>query len=148
MIVIEIGMCIIGVILMVELIAVIYLNKMADEMNKVIKRETDRASMEIQIRALAMHYSKKNQWNKAKEELDECMEELYGAGNPFGYEDIVYMTDNTWSEIADVIIMLAQLAMQHGKEDEVRQQMEYKVDRQLKRVEEEKQNACQGNEKE
>ena len=61
-------------------------------------------------------------------------EELYGAGNPFGYEDIVYMTDNTWSEIADVIIMLAQLVMQHGKEDVVRQQMEYKLERQLKRI--------------
>lgn len=135
---IEIGMCIICVIFGAELIAARYLNKMADEMNKVMERETHRASTEIQIRALAMHYSKKNQWNKAKEELDECLEELYGAGNPFGYEDIVYMTDNTWSEIADVIIMLAQLAMQHGKEDEVRQQMEYKVDRQLKRIEEER----------
>lgn len=145
---IEIGICIICFIFGAELIAARYLNKMADEMNKVMERETHRASTEIQIRALAMHYSKKNQWNKAKEELDECLEELYGAGNPFGYEEIVYMTDNTWSEIADVIIMLAQLAMQHGKEDEVWQQMEYKVDRQLKRVEEEKQNACQGNEKE
>ena len=138
---IEIGICIICVIFGAELIAARYLNKMADEMNKVMERETHRASTEIQIRALAMHYSKKNQWNKAKEELDECLEELYGAGNPFGYEDIVYMTDNTWSEIADVIIMLAQLAMQHGKEDEVRKQMEYKVDRQIKRVEKEKQNA-------
>lgn len=135
---IEIGICIICVIFGAELIAARYLNKMADEMNKVMERETHRASTEIQIRSLAMHYSKKNQWNKAKEELDECLEELYGAGNPFGYEDIVYMTDNTWSEIADVIIMLAQLAMQHGKEDEVRQQMEYKVDRQLKRIEEER----------
>ncbi len=48
------------------------------------------------------------------------------------------MTDNTWSEIADVIIMLAQLAMQHGKEDVVRQQIEYKLERQLKRIEEER----------
>lgn len=134
---IEIGICIICVIFGAELIAARYLNKMADEMNKVMERETHRASTEIQIRALAMHYSKKNQWNKAKEELDECLEELYDAGNPFGYEDIVYMTDNTWSEIADVIIMLAQLAMQHGKEDVVRQQIEYKLERQLKRVEDE-----------
>lgn len=135
---IEIGMCIIGVILIVELIAARYLNKMADEMNDVMEREIYRASIEIRIWTLAAHYSKKNQWNKAKEELDECLEELYGAGNPFGYEDIVYMTDNTWSEIADVIIMLAQLAMQHGKEDVVRQQIEYKLERQLKRIEEER----------
>lgn len=135
---IEIGMCIIGVILIVELIAARYLNKMADEMNNVMEREIYRASIEIRIWMLAAHYSKKSQWNKAKEELDECLEELYGAGNPFGYEDIVYMTDNTWSEIADVIIMLAQLAIQHGKEDVVRQQIEYKLERQLKRIEEER----------
>lgn len=135
---IEIGICIICVIFGAELIAARYLNKMADEMNKVMERETYRASIEIRIRMLAAHYSKKNQWNKAKEELDECMEELYGAGNPFGYEDIVYMTDNTWSEIADVIIMLVQLTMQHGKEDVVRKQIEYKLERQLKRIEEER----------
>ncbi len=134
---IEIGACIIGVIMMAELIVAIHLIKMSDETNKVVRKERERLLTEIRIRMLAAHYSKKNQWNKAKEELDECLEELYGAGNPFGYEDIVYMTDNTWSEIADVIIMLAQLAMQHGKEDVVRQQMGYKLERQLKRIEEE-----------
>ena len=134
---IEIGACIIGVIMMAELIAAIHLIKMSDETNKVVRKERERLLTEIRIRMLAAHYSKKNQWNKAKEELDECLEELYDAGNPFGYEDIVYMTDNTWSEIADVIIMLAQLAMQHGKEDVVRQQMKYKLERQLKRIEEE-----------
>lgn len=36
-----------------------------------------------------------------------------------------------------MIIMVAQLAMQHGKEEEVREQMEFKVNRQLKRIEEE-----------
>ena len=135
---IEIGACIIGVIMMAELIAAIHLIKMSDETNKVVRKERERLLTEIRIRMLAVHYSKKNQWNKAKEELDECLEELYDAGNPFGYEDIVYMTDNTWSEIADVIIMLAQLAMQHGKEDVVRQQIEYKLERQLKRIEEER----------
>ena len=135
---IEIGICIIGVIMMAELIAAIHLIKMSDETNKVVRKERERLLTEIRIRMLAAHYSKKNQWNKAKEELDECLEELYDAGNPFGYEDIVYMTDNTWSEIADVFIMLAQLAIQHGKEDVVRQQIEYKLERQLKRIEEEK----------
>lgn len=134
---IEIGACIIGVIMMAELIVAIHLIKMSDETNKVVRKERERLLTEIRIRMLAAHYSKKNQWNKAKEELDECLEELYGAGNPFDYEDIVYMADNTWSEIADVIIMLAQLAMQHGKEDVVRQQIEYKLERQLKRIEEE-----------
>ena len=47
---------------------------------------------------------------------------------------MVYLTDNTWSECADVIIMIAQLAIQHGKEDEIKSQMEYKLNRQLNRI--------------
>lgn len=35
---------------------------------------------------------------------------------------------------ADVTIMNIQLAMQHGKKDKVRKQMEYKVNRQLGRI--------------
>ncbi|MBS5196999.1 MAG: hypothetical protein KHY93_07570 [Clostridiales bacterium] len=35
-----------------------------------------------------------------------------------------------------MIIMCAQLVMQHEKEDAVREQMEYKLDRQLKRINE------------
>lgn len=96
--------------------------------------EEKKAELEEKIRILAGHYSKKNQWLKTWEEIEELMDELRVAGNPFGYEDMVYLTENTWSEIADVIIMCAQLAMQHGKEAVVRQQMEYKVNRQLERI--------------
>lgn len=88
------------------------------------------------IHTIANHYSKKNQYEKAQEEVEELLSELRAASNPFGFEDCVYFSDNTWSEIADVIIMCAQLAMQHGKEDAVREQMEYKLDRQLKRINE------------
>ena len=97
-------------------------------------------SIEEKIHILANHYSKKSQWEKTQEEVEELLAELRAASNPFGFEDCVYFADNTWSEIADVIIMCAQLAMQHGKEDTVREQMEYKVNRQLKRIEEEKRN--------
>ena len=92
------------------------------------------------IHTIANHYSKKSQYEKTREEAEELLAELRAASNPFGFEDCVYFSDNTWSEIADVIIMCAQLAMQHGKEDAVREQMEYKVNRQLKRIEEEKRN--------
>ena len=95
-------------------------------------------SIEEKIHTIANHYSKKSQYEKTQEEIEELLAELRGASNPFGFEDCVYFADNTWSEIADVIIMCAQLAMQHGKEDAVREQMEYKVSRQLKRIEEEK----------
>lgn len=95
-------------------------------------------SIEEKIHTLANHYSKKSQYEKTQEEIEELLAELRGASNPFGFEDCVYFADNTWSEIADVIIMCAQLAIQHRKEDTVREQMEYKVNRQLKRIEEEK----------
>lgn len=76
-------------------------------------------------------------WEKAQEEVEELLTELRAVSNPFGFEDCVYFADNTWSEIADVIIMCAQLVMQHGKEDAVREQMEYKLERQLERMEDE-----------
>lgn len=97
-------------------------------------------TIEEKIHTIANHYSKKSQYEKTQEEIEELLAELRGASNPFGFEDCVYFANNTWSEIADVIIMCAQLVMQHGKEDTVREQMEYKVNRQLKRIEEEKRN--------
>lgn len=106
-------------------------------MIEIIDREL---SLEEKIHTIANHYSKKSQWEKTQEEVEELLAELRATSNPFGFEDCVYFADNTWSEIADVIIMCAQLVMQHGKEDTVREQMEYKVNRQLKRIEEEKRN--------
>lgn len=100
-------------------------------MIEIINREP---TIEEKIHTLANHYSKKSQWEKAQEEVEELLTELRAVSNPFGFEDCVYFADNTWSEIADVIIMCAQLVMQHGKEDAVREQMEYKLDRQLKRI--------------
>lgn len=95
------------------------------------------AAMEQKIRKISEHYSKKSQWKKTIEEVEELLDELEGAGNPFGYPEMVNLTGNTWSECADVIIMIAQLAMQHGKEKEVLEQIEFKVNRQLQRIEEE-----------
>lgn len=90
--------------------------------------------MRKKIEYLAAHYSKKEQYEKAIEEVAELEDELYRGSNPLGDRDMVYLTDNTWSECADVIIMIAQLAIQHGKEDEIKSQMEYKLDRQLNRI--------------
>ena len=102
-------------------------------MIEIIDREL---SLEEKIHTIANHYSKKSQWEKTQEEVEELLAELMATSNPFGFEDCVYFADNTWSEIADVIIMCAQLVMQHEKEDAVREQMEYKLDRQLKRINE------------
>ncbi len=89
------------------------------------------------IHTLAAHYSKKSQWEKAIEELKELLVELEAAANPFGYEDLVYLPENTWSEEADVMIMCLQTAIQHGKLDTLIEQIKYKLDRQLKRIREE-----------
>lgn len=83
------------------------------------------------INTIATHYSRESQLEKAKEELNELIDELENAININGY---VSLSENTWSEVADVMIMCIQLAMQHGKEDIVREQMEYKVNRQLDRI--------------
>lgn len=83
------------------------------------------------IRQISEHYDKYTQTRKAREECQELMDELYNA---VYINDKITLPDNTWSEIADVMIMCIQLTMQHGKEDIVREQMEYKVNRQLDRM--------------
>lgn len=86
------------------------------------------------IRMIAEYYSKDSQSKKLLEEMVELAVEIN-----FGlFENDGNLPDNTWSEVADVIIMCAQIAMQHDKEDKVREQMEYKVNRQLRRIEAEK----------
>lgn len=87
------------------------------------------------INTIATHYSMESQLEKAKEELNELMDELENAININGY---ISLSGNTWSEVADVMIMCIQLAMQHGKEDIVLEQMEYKVNRQLERMRKER----------
>lgn len=86
------------------------------------------------IRMIAEYYSKDSQSKKLLEEMVELAVEIN-----FGlFENGGNLPDNTWSEVADVIIMCAQITMQHGKEDKVREWINYKVDRQLRRMENEK----------
>lgn len=83
------------------------------------------------IRQISEHYSKCEQIWKAQEECQELLDELYNAVH---INNQITLPDNAWSEVADVMIMCIQLAMQHGKEDTVKEQMEYKVNRQLERI--------------
>lgn len=86
------------------------------------------------IRQISEHYSLEQQIEKAKEELQELLAELEAAEI---INEKLVLPDNAWSEAADVMIMTIQLAMQHRKEDKVRKQIEYKVNRQLRRISEE-----------
>lgn len=87
------------------------------------------------IRSISEYYSPAHQAGKAQEELSELYNELEMTATINGRPII---PENTWSEVADVMIMCIQLAMQHKKEKNVLDQMEYKVNRQLKRIEAEK----------
>lgn len=103
------------------------------------------------IRQIANHYSKKNQRLKTVEEINELQAELkttikklenlkteiISGTNPFGLDDVICFPGNTWAEIADVFIMLIQLIMQHNMGKVVLENVEYKVDRQLRRMERE-----------
>lgn len=96
--------------------------------------ETEPTLME-KIRSISEYYSPEHQLKKAKEELRELLAELEAAQIINGR---IVLPGNTWSEDADAMIMCIQLAMQHGKEDKVLEWMNYKVDRQLRRIKEEK----------
>lgn len=100
--------------------------------------ETESTLVE-KIRKISEHYSTEHQLEKAKEELRELLAELEAAQIINGE---LILPGNTWSEVGDVMIMCTQIAMQHRKEDKVREQMEYKVDRQLRRIEAEKKKAA------
>ena len=95
-------------------------------------------SMELslldKIQKISEHYDKYTQIRKSQEECQELLDELYNAVH---INDKITLPDNTWSEVADVMIMCIQIAMQHEKEDKVREWINYKVDRQLRRIENE-----------
>lgn len=90
-----------------------------------------RKIIEKKINSISEYYSRECQTAKTKEELRELLIELDAAIKINGQ---IVLPDNTWSEIADVIIMCSQLAMQHGKTNKVRQEIEYKVNRQIWRM--------------
>lgn len=88
-------------------------------------------TLEGKIEYLAKHYSKKNQIEKCKEELKELLAEL---DNAIEINDEIVLPENTWSEVADVNIMTAQLMIQHHRKDTVIGQIKYKLNRQLERI--------------
>ena len=103
----------------------------------MIEIEYTEPTMIDKIRLISEKYSKKHQWKKTIEEVEELLEELESASNPFGYEDCVYPGWNAWSETADVLIMLVQMIMQHKTASRVMREVEYKIDRQIERMREE-----------
>lgn len=95
---------------------------------------TDVKSLADQIFIISQHYSQESQLNKAKEELHELLAELDAAIVPNKQHSNVILPGNTWSEIADVIIMCFQLGYQHDAISKIFQQMDYKLERQFRRM--------------
>ena len=88
-------------------------------------------TIEGKIEYLAKHYSKKNQIEKCKEELKELLAEL---DNAIEINGEIVLPENTWSEVADVNIMTAQLMIQHNRKYTVIVQIKYKLNRQIERI--------------
>ena len=87
---------------------------------------------------IADYYNKRDELGKLWEEIEELENELRSAANPFDLPDLVYLTPNTYSEMADVIIVCINVAIQQGKLKELLWQIDYKLNRQIHRIEEEK----------
>lgn len=81
--------------------------------------------MKEQLEAIIEHYGKDNQIRKAIEELDELKEALNEN----------HTKDHIIEEMADVLVMLTQLALIYDIDPEVvDDMMEYKIDRTIERM--------------
>ena len=81
--------------------------------------------MKEQLISIINHYGKENQIRKAVEELDELKEALNEN----------HTKDHIIEEMADVLVMLTQLALIYDIDPEVvDDMMEYKIDRTIERM--------------
>ena len=89
------------------------------------------------IKQIADHYKLEHQLGKTLEELSELSQEIrdYLFDYQMKLDDITAC--RVVDEIADVIIMLAQLEYLIRIEEEVRERIGLKADRQIKRIENE-----------
>lgn len=80
------------------------------------------------IKRIADYYKTKHQEQKFVEEVGELLVEI-------GKNMITNtVSNNTPSEMADVTSLMFQLVYLYDIEDEFRKQLEYKIDRQIKRI--------------
>ena len=84
--------------------------------------------IEKNIKRIADYYKVKHQEQKLVEELGELLVEI--SKNMMTNK----VTENTASEIADVIILLTQIVYLYDIEQEVYDKFIYKIDREIKRI--------------
>ena len=80
------------------------------------------------IEFIAQYYGQRNQELKTVEEIEELLYELYNNMIKGG------VSENTPSEIADVVIMLYQLIYLYDIGEEVEKEAEFKINRQIDRI--------------
>ena len=86
------------------------------------------------IKAIADHYGIENQLKKSREELRELREEIRNYLSDYQAEDSEITTIPLIDEIADVKIMIAQLEYLLELEKEVKDRVEFKLNRQIDRI--------------
>lgn len=93
--------------------------------------------MKNKIEQIAMNYTFAQQRNVFAEECAEAIQAAMKLSRAGTAEDFTRATDALISEVADVLIMAQQMRFFLGAE-RVDKEIEFKVERQLKRIEEEK----------
>lgn len=88
------------------------------------------------VREIAAHYGIKSQEQVAIEECAELIEAITKSNRrKDSAKELVASISDIAGEIADVLIMCEQLAYLYGIEEVVKEQIEYKISRQLVRME-------------
>ena len=89
--------------------------------------------MKEELLTIFNHYGPKTQRNKLCEEFRELQDELHEV-----YDNDM-LTDNLVSEIADNFVLMLQFAYDNEITlEEIKEEMKQKIERQLKRIENEK----------
>src|SRR5574344_64602 len=90
------------------------------------------------IEKIADHYGLQHQLYKSIEELIELVQAIQDYSFELGMRDDEISTEHVADEIADVKIMLAQLEYLLELEEEVKDRVEFKLNRQIDRIKLEK----------
>src|SRR5574344_562364 len=90
------------------------------------------------IEKIADHYGLQRQLSKSVEELIELVQAIQEYSFKLGMCDDEISTEHVAEEIADVKIMLAQLEYLLELEEEVKDRVEFKLNRQMDRIKLEK----------
>lgn len=90
--------------------------------------------MKEKLLKIINHYKLCNQRLKLAEEYQELQDELYKYV-------VLGIETNILTEVADMMVLELQFLFEYGySEEELIKEMNYKIERQLKRIEEEKEN--------